>query len=433
MEFKLPELGENIKGGDVVRVVVKAGDTVKKDQTILELETDKAVVEVPAPEAGTITELKVKAGDKAKVGQVLFLYNPGSGIREPGAVEKRPEPVKESSHIPVPPSSVSSSISPKVDVKKTPVTVPEPRPPVPDSLTDAVLAPPSVRKLAREIGVPLDRVKGTGPSGRITADDVQHYSQKKNIVEDHNLSSEVKELPDFSKYGAVERVPMSKVRRVTAKNLSYSWQTIPHVTQFDTADITEVLALRKKFEGRVEKKGGKLTMTAIMLKLVASALKVFPQFNASLDMETEEIVYKKYIHVGVAVDTDRGLLVPNIRNVDEKNILELSVELTQMALRARDHKTSLDELRGASFTISNLGGLGTTHFTPIVNWPEVAILGLGRAIETPVLIDGEWMPRMILPLSLSYDHRIIDGADAARFLRWIAEAATEPFLMGLEG
>jgi pyruvate dehydrogenase E2 component (dihydrolipoamide acetyltransferase) len=239
-------------------------------------------------------------------------------------------------------------------------------------------------------------------------------------------------LPDFERWGEIEREAMTGVRRKTAEHLSQSW-TAPHVTNHDQADITELEKLRKHYQKRVEAAGGKLTMTAIALKIAASALKVFPQFNASVDMESDEIVFKKYIHIGVAVDTERGLLVPVIRNVDQKNIVTLAVELSDVAEKARARKLTLDEMQGGTFTITNLGGIGGTAFTPILNWPEVAILGISRASKVPVWVESAFEPRLMLPLSLSYDHRLIDGADAARFLRWLVEAFENPFLLSLEG
>jgi pyruvate dehydrogenase E2 component (dihydrolipoamide acetyltransferase) len=240
-------------------------------------------------------------------------------------------------------------------------------------------------------------------------------------------------LPDFSKWGNVERKPVRGVRRKTAEHLSAAWTTIPHVTQCDKADITGLEELRAKYGKRAEAAGGKLTVTAITLKVVATALKVFPQFNASIDMAREELIYKKYCHIGVAVDTDRGLLVPVIRDVDKKNIVEIAAELAQAAERARTKKTTLDEMEGGCFTITNLGGIGGTYFTPIVNHPEVAILGMSRAQMEPVYIDGAFQPRLRLPLSLSYDHRVIDGADGIRFLRFIVEALEQPFVLALQG
>lgn len=302
----------------------------------------------------------------------------------------------------------------------------------------AAIAPasPSVRRLAREIGVDLSHVVGSGDRGRIQLDDVKNYARKVNTeINERSARGDgapFEPLPDFSQWGIVERKPMNAVRRKTATHLSQAWY-IPHVTQFDKADITDLEKLRKQYAKRAVEKGGKLTMTVIVLKVVASALKVFPQFNASIDMTTDEIIYKKYYNVGVAVDTDRGLLVPVIRDIDKKNIIDLSVDLTNVAERAKDRKLTLDDMKGGNFTISNLGGIGGTYFTPIVNAPEVAILGISRASIEPVYIDGEFQPRLMMPLSLSYDHRIIDGADAIRFLRWIAEALQQPFLMDLEG
>jgi pyruvate dehydrogenase E2 component (dihydrolipoamide acetyltransferase) len=295
-----------------------------------------------------------------------------------------------------------------------------------------------VRRLARELGVNIDEVPGTGPSGRITDEDVRAYVRKRLQELPPAAPSGVPApaalpLPDFSKWGEIERRPMSSVRRKTARHLAHAWSTVPHVTHHDKADITELEQLRKKYEAKAEAAGGKLAMTAIAVRVVASALKVFPQFAASVDMAREEIVYKQYTHIGVAVDTDRGLLVPVIRNADQKNILQLSIELAQIAERTRNRKITLEEMEGSVFTISNLGGIGGTAFSPIVNSPEVAILGISRGRMEPVFISGLFQPRLMLPLSLSYDHRVIDGADAARFLRWVVEALEQPFLLPFEG
>ena len=247
------------------------------------------------------------------------------------------------------------------------------------------------------------------------------------------LSIQPESLPDFSKWGEIERKSMSNIRRKTAEHLSYAWSSIPHVTQYDKADITELEVLRKKFAKQAEAAGGKLTVTVILLKIIAAALKKFPEFNASVDMSNKEIIYKSYVNIGIAVDTDRGLLVPVIRDVDKKNIIELAAELAELSEKARDKKLSLDEMQGGNFSISNLGGIGGTYFTPIINSPEVAILGVSRGSKEAVLIDNEFVPRLMLPLSLSYDHRIIDGADAARFIRWVSQALENPFLLSLEG
>jgi pyruvate dehydrogenase E2 component (dihydrolipoamide acetyltransferase) len=304
---------------------------------------------------------------------------------------------------------------------------------------EPVPAAPHVRRLARELGVDIHAVRGTGPGARISKDDVKAHakilitSATAALGAPPSTGHAEPALPDFSRWGKIERVSMRGVRRKTAEHLRQAWNTIPHVTQQDHADITELEHLRARFAPRAAEAGGKMTVTAIALKVCASALKVFPQFNASIDMAKEEIIYKQYIHIGVAVDTDRGLLVPVVRDVDKKNIVELAAELTQFSKKARDKKLTPAEMEGGTFTITNLGGIGGTGFSPIVNHPEVAILGLSRSSMAPLWIDGKFEPRLVLPLSLSYDHRLIDGADAARFLRWIAEAIEQPFLLSVQG
>jgi pyruvate dehydrogenase E2 component (dihydrolipoamide acetyltransferase) len=276
-------------------------------------------------------------------------------------------------------------------------------------------------------------VPGSGPGGRISVTDVKAHAR--NIISGAapGGSARAVALPDFSRWGDVERQPMRAIRRKTAERMATAWSTVPHVTQGDKADITDLEALRLKYAKRVEAAGGKLTITAVTLKVVASALKVFPQFNASIDVASDEVVLKKYVHIGVAVDTEAGLLVPVIRDVDQKNIVQISTELQALAEKAKARKLSLDEMEGGSFTISNLGGIGGTYFTPIVNVPEVAILGMSRSVMEPVWKDGAFVPRLMMPLSLSYDHRLIDGADAIRFVRWLAEALEQPFVMSLQG
>jgi pyruvate dehydrogenase E2 component (dihydrolipoamide acetyltransferase) len=300
-----------------------------------------------------------------------------------------------------------------------------------------VPAAPHVRRLARELGIDIHNVPGNGPGGRISENDVKLYAKSMITASAGTVSASthVKQpaLPDFSKWGKIERVSMRGVRRKTAEHMWEAWSAIPHVTQQDKADITELEHLRTKFAPKAAEAGGKMTVTAIALKVCASALKIFPQFNASIDMEKEEIIYKQFINIGVAVDTDRGLLVPVIRDVDKKNIVELAAELTGLSKKARDKKLSPADMEGGTFTITNLGGIGGTGFSPIVNYPEVSILGLSRSTMEPVWMDNKFEPRMVLPLSLSYDHRLIDGADAARFLRWIAEAFEQPFLLSVQG
>jgi len=451
-EFKLPELGENITQGDLVRLMISPGSKVAEGQPVMELETDKAVVEVPSSVSGVVKEVKVKEGEKVQVGQVIFTLEGAAAapletarphtapvehvsgqhgarlafqaaIRAEGKTEEQALPPDQ-------PRVQAPAFSMPVQLGKVAGT--EHRAPVP--------AAPHTRRLARELGVDIYEVKGTGPGGRISEDDVKAHAKSLVIAAATALQAPARAghfsaptLPDFAKWGKIERVSIRGVRRKTAEHLAESWNTIPHVTQHDRADITELEQLRARFGPRAAEAGGKMTVTAIALKVCAAALKVFPQFNASIDMEKEEIVYKQYIHIGVASDTDRGLLVPVIRDVDKKNIVELAVELSQLSKKARKKKLTPAEMEGGTFTITNLGGIGGTAFTPIVNHPEVAILGLSRSRMEPEWIGGKFEPRLILPLSLSYDHRLIDGADAARFLRWVAEAFEQPFLLSVQG
>jgi pyruvate dehydrogenase E2 component (dihydrolipoamide acetyltransferase) len=296
-----------------------------------------------------------------------------------------------------------------------------------------------VRRLAREVGIDVNEVQGTGPGGRITDEDVKEHARRilssvgGAMSRPAGAPAPAAPLPDFAKWGPVERQPMSNIRRKTAEHLSHAWTAIPHVTQFDKADITPMEELRSRFRKQVEQAGGNLTVTAVLVKVIAAAVKQFPQFNTSLDEANGTIVYKKYVNVGVAVDTEFGLLVPVIRNADQKNITQIAIELHQLSEKARAKKLTLDEMSGGGISISNLGGIGGTYFTPIVNWPEVAILGVSRGIVEPVWRNEKFEPRQLLPLSLSYDHRVIDGADAMRFLRWVVQAIEQPFLLSLLG
>ncbi len=443
-EVKLPELGENIEKATVVSVLVSVGDRVEKEQGLLEVETEKASMEVPSPADGKVTKIHVTVGDEVAVGQLLLTLDtegigsqaetpppepdrkdqkeeqPLAAKEEPDAVEARPAEVAEP-----PPAAQAASESPA-----------PPAPAAPPSELPAPAAP-SVRRLARELGVNINEVRGSGPAGRISAEDVKKHS--KEILQGNAPAMLVAgqpanvALPDLSVFGEVERQPITSVRRLTAESMARSWAIIPHVTQQDRADVTDLEAMRKRYSGRVEAAGGKLTVTAIVLKTVASALRKFPKFNAALDVEKREVVFRRYVNIGVAVDTERGLLVPVVRDADRKNITEIAAELNDLAERARAKKLAPDEMHGAGFTVSNLGGLGTTYFSPIVNWPEPAILGVGRAATEAVWQDGVFVPRLILPLSVSYDHRLVDGAEAARFLRWVAEALEHPLLLALEG
>ncbi len=448
-EFALPELGENIDSGDLVRLMVKTGDRVSEGQPIMELETDKAVVEVPSTVSGIVREIKVKEGSKVKVGQLIFTLEGGAPAAAP---PRRHEPVEHVSGQQAARLAFQMAMKAegKTEEQALPPDQPQPAVQLPFSMPaqlgkvagthrEAIPAAPHVRRLAREIGVDIHAVKGSGPGGRISDEDVKAHAKSALLAAavaaqaPREAAFLEPELPDFGKWGKTERVSIRGVRRKTAEHLRQAWNTIPHVTQQDRADITELEQLRARFAPRAEEAGGKMTVTAIALKVCASALKVFPQFNASIDMAKEEIVYKQYINIGVAVDTDRGLLVPVIRDVDKKNIVELAAELTQLSKKARDRKLTPEEMEGGTFTITNLGGIGGTGFSPIVNHPEVAILGLSRSRMEPEWVNNKFEPRLILPLSLSYDHRLIDGADAARFLRWIAEAFEQPFLLSVQG
>jgi pyruvate dehydrogenase E2 component (dihydrolipoamide acetyltransferase) len=436
-EFRLPELGENIESGDVLKVLVSVGDIITPNQPVLELETDKATIEVPSPFRGTVKSVHVKDGEKLQVGGLILTVEESGeapAVKQEEAkaealpkVEEKPEKPPEVRPEPAPAPQPAAAVA---------VSPPAPAAAEPQVAREAAPAPPSVRRLARELGVDINEVAGSGPGGRITEEDVKAHvrlTMTTPAAVRPSAATAPVPLPDFSKWGEIERKPMRAVRRKTAEHLSYAWSTIPHVTHFDKADITELEQLRKHHESKAESGGAKLTFTAIAVKVVASALKIFPQFASSIDMPRAELIYKKYCHIGVAVDTDRGLLVPVIRDVDKKNILELSAELALLAEKARNRRVTPEDMEGGVFTISNLGGIGGTNFSPIVNSPEVAILGIARARMEPVFVNGMFQPRLMLPLSLSYDHRVIDGADAARFLRWVAEALEQPFLLPLEG
>ncbi len=433
-EFKLPDLGENIQAGDVINILVAVGDTIREDQPVLELETDKATVEVPSAVAGVITEIHIKTGDTVKVGQLILTLAGAAPVAEP-AGQPAPAASQPEAKAEAKPEPPSPTPTPPPLPGAAPVAAP---PPVfrPEAAYSAVAAAPNVRRLAREIGVDVTQVPGSGPAGRLSLADVKNYARQRNLsglAPAPMAQVAAAPLPDFSKWGEVEREAMSNIRRKTAEHLSQAWASVPHVTQFTKADIGELEELRKRFSKNVEAAGAKLTLTAILLKSVTSVLKSFPQFNASVDMANNEIVYKKYYHLGVAVDTDRGLLVPVIRNVDQKNILELAVELNEVAEKARNKKLTLEDMQGGTFTITNLGGIGGSYFTPIVNAPEVAILGVARGQMEPVYLNGQFEPRLRLPLALSYDHRLIDGADGARFLKTLVEHLEQPFLTALQG
>ncbi|MDE2027529.1 MAG: 2-oxo acid dehydrogenase subunit E2, partial [Candidatus Omnitrophica bacterium] len=408
-----------IEKGTVTKIYVKAGDRLEKGKNILEVETDKAVLDVPSSAEGVVKEVLIKPGTVVKVGQPVFKIEGTVSIAKPA-------------------SGISAAKEAPAGTKTTTPPPPVVQPPVSQAAVPAATQPavhkdvpaaPSVRLLARELGIDIGQVPGSGPGGRISAADVKAYCKTLNTARSAGggAVAAAQPLPDFTKWGATRREAMSNVRRKTAEHLSIAWNTIPHVTQFDKVDITELEKLRKSISGSNKK----ISVTPFIIKVVAQALKKFPQFNASVDMSTQEIIFKDYVNIGVAVDTDRGLLVPVLKNVDKMSILQISDELTALAERARLRKTTIEEMQGGCFTISNLGGIGGTYFTPIVNWPEAAILGLSRGATEQVYTDGHFVPRLMLPLSLSYDHRLVDGADGARFIRWVVEAIQQPFLLEL--
>ncbi len=476
-EFKLPEVGEGITSGTVVGVLVAVGDTIEKEQPVLELETDKAVVEVPSSVAGVVQEIQVKENEEASVGQVVLVVGDkgaaGDTAEETadtnaeatdgaedsanvGAVDAAAEelPAEEAQGegkdetIDTEEAEIDDAANAKnaESAEKSPDSYD-----TPIEEKESIPAAPSVRRLAREMGVNLGEVAGSGIMGRISAEDVKSFASsgkpqgasqgasqgaaQPSAPQAPATAPQVVPLPDFSKYGTVTREPMSGIRKATVRAMTTAWTSVPMVTQFDKADTGEFEKLRKRYKARAEAAGTKLTPTAVLLKMVVGALKKFPKFNASLDLETNEVVYKEYVNLGVAVDTERGLLVPVIRDVDKKGIIQLAKELGDIAEKARARKLGPEDMQGGNFSISNLGGIGGTGFTPIVNPPDVAILGVSRGAVEPVWDDAasEFKPRTMMPLSLSYDHRLIDGADAARFLRLVCETIEDPYLMSVEG
>ena len=431
-EVRLPELGEGVERADVVRVLVAPGDTVAVDQALLEIETDKATVEVPSPVAGTVTTVAAEAGATLAVGGLIAsLDADGDGPVEDAPTEAGAEaPAAETPAAEPAPSPATGPTPPSPAAPATP----EPRSATPRR---RALAAPSVRKLAREVGVDVDAVEGSGANGRVSLDDVKAHTRRamerlrSPAVQPAGPGQPpVPALPDFSRWGPIERTPMRNVRRTVARRMSASWQTVPHVTQHDRADVGELEAVRRTLKRTSPELP--LTVTAFAVAVCAAALREFPQFNASIDTARGEIVYKRYVNIGVAVDTERGLIVPVIPAAERKSLAALSTEIAEVAAAARTTGLPRERLEGGTFTITNLGGLGGTAFTPIVNHPEVAILGLSRSAPAPVWAGDRFEPRPLLPLSLSYDHRLIDGADAVRFLRWVAERLEHPLLLELQ-
>jgi pyruvate dehydrogenase E2 component (dihydrolipoamide acetyltransferase) len=419
MDVKLPKLGEGADSGVVVNIFVKEGDTVAKDQAILELENEKAVASIPSTGAGVVTKIFVKAGDRLGVGQkILTIADGAAPVAAPVAAAPAPKPAAK---------KVVAQVAPEPE----PEEIVEESGEVEEEVSDEnVAASPSIRKMARELGINLGKIRGSENGGRIVIGDVRAYIQRlvkaaaKPATVAANAAS-AKPAPvqiDFSQWGLIVKKPVTQLRKVIARRMAESWNTVARVTQFDDIDFTRVGELRKKFAAAYEAKGVKLTLTPFILKAVADTLKKHPIFNSSLDEVASEIVIKEYIHLGIAVDTDQGLMVPVIRDVDKKSLLDLAKELESLAAKARDRKISADEMKGGTFTISNQGAIGGAHFTPIINLPEVAILGLGRGALKPVVRDGKIEARVLTPVALSYDHRVIDGGSAARFAVDLAKA-----------
>lgn len=418
MDLKLPALGEGADSGTVVNLFVKEGDQVAKDQAILELENEKAVATIPSTSNGTVTKIFVKTGDKISVGQRILALTETGAARAP-AKETKPEIAPRAKVVEVkpeePPPQPQEEPAQEEEIEAQPGVAPA--------------ASPSIRKLARDLGIDLTRVRGSERGGRIVLEDIRAYIQRlqsrsaapaqakgaSGAVAPAPAAKPAPEQIDFSKWGAISKKPLSPLRQVIARRMSENWNAVPRVTQFDEADITELMGLRKKYTAAYEQKGARLTLTSFALKVLAETLKKHPIFNSSLDEAAQEIVTKEYYHIGVAVDTEAGLIVPVIRDADKKSLLDLSKELEDLAKKARERKLSAEELKGGTFTISNQGGIGSAHFTPIVNKPEVAILGLGRGAMRAVVHENKIEPRLMLPIAISYDHRVIDGGVAARF------------------
>jgi pyruvate dehydrogenase E2 component (dihydrolipoamide acetyltransferase) len=446
-EFRLPDLGEGLTEAEIVQVLVAEGDEVKEDQAVLLVETEKAQVELPSPFGGRVAAVHVQAGERVKVGAVLLSF---------GDAPKSPRPAPPAAAF----SARAATPAPSVPPPRAGAAAPAPAATAPASAPAAALAPaatPATRRLARELGIDLTRIRGTGPGGRISDEDVRRAASGQAAAPGASPAASTPSarpavpsapaepprplaapaalpaLPRFEQWGAVEREPLRGIRRRSAEHLALAWAVIPHVTQHDEADVTELETMRRRHQKRGGEGAADLTLTVFLVKAVALALRAHPRFNASLDASAGELVLKRYYNIGVAVDTDQGLVVPVIRGVDGKGIPELAAELGRLVARTRQGKATLEDLRGGTFTVTNTGALGGTGATPIINYPEVAILGVGRARQTPVVREGQIVPRLVLPLSLAFDHRVIDGMEAARFSTELVGLLEAPERLFLEG
>ena len=455
VEFKLPEVAEGVESADVAELLVNEGDVIEAGQIVMEVETDKSVAEIECPHAGRVARVHVAVGDSVGIGATLLTIEAAdaapaeSAPAESAPAESAPaEPAPEAAASIEPASSSDTATVPETSqpvqaesAGSTGVAAAEVNAPKAASAEvgrraadkmDRVPAPagPATRRLARKLGVDLYEVNGSGPGGRITSEDIQGFVRQRlagggMVVGGGPVAAPA--LPDFSKFGSVVRQPLNKIAKTSAANLGMAWNVIPHVTQHDLCDITELEAARRRFVNGAGKGGPKITMTALAIKACVAALRAFPQFNSSLDPQTMELVVKQYYHIGVAVDTEHGLLVPVIRDCDRKTVIEIAAELTEIAEKARNRKLDISQMQGATFTITNLGGIGGTSFTPIVNYPEVAILGMSRGRKELALEDGQVTERLMLPLSLSYDHRVVNGADAAKFIVTVSSSLRDYF------
>jgi pyruvate dehydrogenase E2 component (dihydrolipoamide acetyltransferase) len=433
--FKLPDLGEGVHEGEVLNVLVSVGDHVNEGDPILEVETDKATAEIPSPFTGKVEEIKVKAGDTVQVGDVLMTFSDTEEGEAKPAEEAPPKKEEKPGKV----EGKKKEAEPEKPKEKKKPPEREREGPVPAS--------PATRRVARELGVDLREVPSSGHGGRVTSDDVRTFAEKGKAEkpeekapperkeearpEARPIEEKAAEMPDFTKWGEVERVPVRSIRRATAKQMALAWSQIPHVYNQDMVDMSKLEEFRQKHRKEVEEKGGKLSVTVFALKAAATALKQHPRFNASLDIAAGEMVLKHYFHIGVAVNTEEGLVVPVIRDVDRKSIVELSIELNDLVKRTRERKVKLDEMQGGTFTITNVGPMGGGYFAPIINFPEVAILGMGAASMQPVVIEREKgkyevVPRLAMPVVLSIDHRMLDGADALRFMETLIDSLEDP-------
>lgn len=420
MDVKLPKLGEGAESGVVVSVFVKPGDTIAKDQPILELENEKAVASIPAPAGGTVSAVFVKPGDKVSVGQKLISLDGDAGAAGPAPAAAKAAPGSAPA-----PKAPAQAPPPGPEEEEAPAPEPGEEPPAGGP---PPVASPTIRRLAKDLGIDLSRIRGSERGGRIVMADLRAYIQRLQRLAAQAAAATGRpprtapEPRDYAKWGPVTIKPLSPLRQTIARRLSESWETVPRVTQFDEADLTRLNELRQAWQAAYAERGVKLTVTPLLLKALTGVLQKHPVFNTSLDDTGENLVFKSYISLGLAVDTEAGLMVPVLRDADKKSVLELAREVEELARKARERKLTADDMKGGTFTVSNQGGLGGAHFTPIINLPEVAILGVGRAVVKPVWRDGQVTGRPLVPLALSYDHRVIDGGSAARFITDLVRA-----------